>query len=113
MAGASIDAQHPTRETDHNCPSPPLAATFVDTEIRKDLLEIIPEGKVTDIDGVRVEKEGEMVILRASQNGPYVGLKFEAKTQEEYDRIKRELKQKLSAHPEIDWVAGLNTESLD
>ena len=53
-----------------------------------------------------------MAIVRASQNGPYITLKFEGKTQDQYDELKRTLKTILEAYPEIDWQQGVNTHAL-
>jgi hypothetical protein len=54
-----------------------------------------------------------MAIVRASQNGPYIGIKFEAKSATVYDDLKLKLKAMLSAHSEIDWSHGVNTHALD
>jgi phosphomannomutase len=72
-----------------------------------------PTAKYITIDGVRMDLTDRMAIIRASQNGPYITVKFEGKTQEIYDEVKRQLKTMLSAHPEIDWSKGVNTHALD
>jgi len=86
---------------------------FIDTKIRAEFEKRWPKAKYVDIDGIRMDTEEEMAIVRASQNGPYITVKFEGKTQEQYDAMKRTLKEILSAHPEIDWTQGVNTHALD
>lgn len=72
-----------------------------------------PDAQYTDIEGVRMDLPDRMAIIRASQNGPYITLKFEAKTQEGYDELKRTLKEILSAHNEVRWDEGVNIHALD
>ena len=86
---------------------------FIDTKIRAELKKLRPNATYIDIDGIRMDTDEEMVIIRASQNGPYITLKFEGKTQTQYDLLKKTLKQILSKYPEIDWTTGVNTHSLD
>ncbi len=86
---------------------------FIDTKIREEFLKQWPNGKYIDIDGIRVDTDSEMAIVRASQNGPYITVKFEGKTQEQYDAVKKILKGILSKYPEIDWSQGVNTHALD
>lgn len=86
---------------------------FVKNTIGKDMKQLYPEAKYIEIDGVRMDTAEEMAIIRASQNGPYITLKFEGKTQEQYDRLKAQMKQILSSHPEVDFASGVNTHALD
>lgn len=86
---------------------------FIDTKITDDIKKRWPDAKYIDIDGIRMDTDEEMAIIRASQNGPYITLKFEGKTQEQYDQMKKTLKEILSAHPEIDWTKGVNTNALE
>lgn len=85
---------------------------FIEEVLKPELMKIVPCTPLT-IDGVRVEDETRMVIIRASQNGPYVGLKFEGKTQEIYDDLKVKLGQVLHSHPEIDWSKGANIHAFE
>lgn len=68
--------------------------------------------KIADIDGIRVDFADAMFIIRASQNGPYVGPKFEAKTPERYDEMKKIVAGFLKNAPEMDWSFGVNVDSL-
>lgn len=64
-------------------------------------------------DGVRLEMSDSMLVIRYSQNGPYVTIKFEAKTAERYEDLKKYLAGLLKHFPEIDWSFGVNIESLN
>lgn len=86
---------------------------FIDTKIREEFQQRWPDAKYIDIDGIRMDTQEEMAIVRASQNGPYITVKFEGKTQEQYDAMKRTLKEILSKYSEIDWSQGVNTHALD
>ncbi|MFA5155606.1 MAG: phosphomannomutase/phosphoglucomutase [Patescibacteria group bacterium] len=63
-------------------------------------------------DGVRLEFPDAMFVVRYSQNGPYVTVKFEAKTQARYEELKKYINQLLHRFPEIDWGFGVNVEAL-
>jgi len=85
---------------------------FVSTKIRAAFEKEWPQAQYIDIDGIRMDTKETMAIVRASQNGPYITLKFEGKTQAQYDELKRTLKLILEAYPEIDWKQGVNTHAL-
>lgn len=86
---------------------------FIDTKIRQEFTQQWPTAKYIDIDGIRMDTTDEMAIVRASQNGPYITVKFEGKTQELYDALKLTLRGILKKYPEIDWSKGVNTHALD
>ena len=86
---------------------------FVSTKIKAEFKKHWPDAHYTDIEGVRMDTKTQMAIARASQNGPYITLKFEGKTKEEYETLKKTLKQILSQYKEIDWTTGVNTHELD
>lgn len=86
---------------------------FIDTKIREEFMKQWPNAKYVDIDGIRMDTDNEMAIIRASQNGPYITVKFEGKTQEQYDAVKGILRDILKKYPEIDWSKGVNTHALD
>ncbi|MFA6383173.1 MAG: phosphomannomutase/phosphoglucomutase [Parcubacteria group bacterium] len=73
--------------------------------------EIIDDERAGD--GVRLDLPDSMFVVRYSQNGPYLTIKFEAQTQEKYDELKKYLSQLLHAHSDVDWSFGVNVESLD
>ena len=64
-------------------------------------------------DGVRLNLEDSMFVIRYSQNGPYLTIKFEAQTKEKYDELKKYLRGLLRTSEEIDWGYGINVESLE
>lgn len=78
-----------------------------------ELKKIYPKAKYIEIDGVRMDTEKEMIIIRASQNGPYITVKFEAKTQSEYDHLKVQISTILKKRAEVDFKSGVNTASLE
>jgi len=86
---------------------------FIDSQIKADLTNLLPTAEINTVDGVRLDTTNQMVVVRASQNGPYITIKFEAKDQEGYDHLKTSLKKIMSSHPEIDWQSGVNTHALD
>jgi phosphomannomutase / phosphoglucomutase len=86
---------------------------FIDTQIRQEFQDRWPDAKYIDIDGIRMDLEDRMAIIRASQNGPYITVKFEGKTQAAYDDLKKELRTLLKKYAEIKWDEGVNTHALD
>jgi len=65
-------------------------------------------------DGVRLNMDDSMFVVRYSQNGPYLTVKFEARTQEKYDSLKDYLNKLLHGYEEIDWENDtVNAEALE
>jgi phosphomannomutase / phosphoglucomutase len=77
--------------------------------LRKDC----PNAEVVDDeragDGLRLETPTSMFVLRYSQNGPYITIKFEGKTQEEYGALKHYIADLLHKFPEVDWESHIST----
>lgn len=90
-----------------------LKFNFVSKTLGDELKKLYPEAKFLEIDGVRMDLQNEMIIIRASQNGPYLTVKFEAKSQEKYEQMKVEISQLLHKYSEIDFKKGVNTSSLE
>lgn len=86
---------------------------FITEVIMKDLKKVFKGAEFNTIDGVRLDTKTAMVTVRASQNGPYITIKYEAKTKKEYEEIKQTVKKILQAHKEIDWSVGVNTDAFD
>lgn len=80
--------------------------------IKNDFIKLLPNGELNEIDGIRIDTEDSMVVIRASQNGPYITIKFESKNQNGYDALKKEIATILKKYPEINWTTGSNTDSL-
>jgi phosphomannomutase/phosphoglucomutase len=72
-----------------------------------------PNAEFTEIDGIRMDLPGNMFVIRASQNGPYLTAKFEAKTQAKYDELKHFVARILKEVKDIDMSKGVNTDALD
>lgn len=74
--------------------------------VEKLTTEFKDEGyKVIDINGARVYLDGGWGLVRASSNTPTLVLRFEAKTQENLDKIMAVFKEKLAKFPVVssDW----------
>lgn len=68
--------------------------------------EIIDDERVGD--GVRLDLDDRMLVVRYSQNGPYLTIKFEAKSSEHYQELREFLKATLHTFTEIDWTSDIN-----
>lgn len=86
---------------------------LIDEKITKDLKKEYPQGKYTTLDGIRVETPERMATMRASQNGPYLTVKFEARDQAGYEELKGQIAAILHRHKEIDWTFGVNISALE
>jgi len=64
-------------------------------------------------DGVRLEMPDAMFVIRYSQNGPYLTIKFEAKTDDRYQELRQYINKLLHGFQEVDWASGVNIESLE
>lgn len=90
-----------------------LKFKMIKEEIANDIKDLFPEATYTDIDGFRADTNQEMVIIRASHNGPYITIKFEGKTQEQYDALKKNIGDILRKYEQIDWHSGVNTDAFE
>ena len=86
---------------------------IVSEKIGGEIKKLYPNAKYVEIDGVRMDTEAEMLICRASQNGPYLTVKFEGKTQPAYDLLKQQINVILHKFPEVDFTKGVNTAALE
>lgn len=85
---------------------------LVSQKIGGDIKKLYPDARYTEIDGVRMDTTDEMLIVRASQNGPYLTVKFEAKMKEKYDLLRKQASEILHRYNEVDFSHGVNTDSL-
>lgn len=85
---------------------------LVSDKIGADIKKLYPNVAYVEIDGVRMDTQDEMLIIRASQNGPYLTVKFEGKSKEVYDKLKNQVNEILHKFPEIDFKSGVNTHAL-
>ncbi|MCR4328060.1 MAG: phosphomannomutase/phosphoglucomutase [Patescibacteria group bacterium] len=71
-----------------------------------------PDAQVIDDeragDGVRLNLPDAMFVVRYSQNGPYLTIKFEGKTNERYHELAKFIHDLLKKFPEIDWNSSIN-----
>jgi phosphomannomutase/phosphoglucomutase len=74
--------------------------------------EQYPHDRFTTIDGVRVDFPDGMHIIRASQNGPYITVKFEAQTKERYGEIRQRLLADVRSDTAISFDDGVNVEAF-
>jgi len=80
-----------------------------------------PDARITDDtvipddDGIRADFDDGMIIFRASQNGPYITVKFEAQDEPTYNQRKTYVRKMLKSYPDIIWQDALtiNVSSLD
>jgi phosphomannomutase/phosphoglucomutase len=86
---------------------------IINEKISLDIKNLFPNATYTDIDGFRVDTRDEMVIIRASQNGPYITVKFEGRNKDQYDFLKLRIKEILKKYSEIDWSVGVNIHAFE
>ncbi len=86
---------------------------LVSEKIGGEIKKLYPTASYVEIDGVRMDTADEMLIVRASQNGPYLTIKFEGKTQSAYDKLKTQANEILHKFSEIDFKSGVNTSALE
>ena len=86
-------------------------------QLRKDYpkAEVIDDERAGD--GLRLETEDSMFVLRYSQNGPYIVVKFESDTTEGYEKLRQYILSTLKHYPELDWDTqnkiNVNIKELD
>lgn len=93
------------------CPDD-IKFSVVSEKIGGEIKKIYPRAKYVEIDGVRMDTKDEMLIVRASQNGPYLTVKFEGKTQDAYNKLKEQVNTILHKVKEVDFSVGVNTSAL-
>lgn len=83
------------------------------------LEKLYPEAEVISDeragDGVRLELPDAMFVVRYSQNGPYLTIKFEARDKAGYNALRETINKTLHDFPEIDWQSPIsaNVEALE
>ena len=81
---------------------------LINNEIKRDIENLYPDGEYITIDGVRMDTRDRMLIIRASQNGPYITIKFEAKQQADYNEMKTQIEAMLKKYDQIKFDEGVN-----
>jgi phosphomannomutase/phosphoglucomutase len=73
----------------------------------KQLRQDHPNAQVVDDeragDGLRMTMKDAMMVVRYSQNGPYIVIKFESKTEEGYEQLRKYILKTLKDYPELQW----------
>lgn len=54
-------------------------------------------------DGLRMNLKDAMMVVRYSQNGPYIVIKFESKTDDGYEKLRQYILKTLKQYPELLW----------
>lgn len=85
---------------------------LINGKITKEVKRLYPDASYVEIDGIRMDTKEEMLVIRASQNGPYITVKYEAKTKDAYNALKQQISKLLHSCPEIDFSKGTNTNEL-
>lgn len=62
-------------------------------------------------DGVRADFPDSMFVIRYSQNGPYLTVKFEAKIDAQYQELRSRIRTLLGQYEEIDWNSSINVNT--
>jgi phosphomannomutase/phosphoglucomutase len=87
--------------------------SLVNGPIRQDIISSWPGAVVTDSDGIRIDTPDTTVIIRASQNGPYLTTRFESRDQNMYDLVKGRVRDILKRRAEVNIDHGVNTSALN
>lgn len=98
-------------ETKLGCPDD-KKFKLISENIAHEIKKLYPKAEYLEIDGVRMDLTDAMFIIRASQNGPYLTVKFEAKTKEKYEELRKQIKTMLHNFIEIDFASGVNAQEL-
>lgn len=103
---------HSSPEIKVGCPDN-IKFKLVSEGITKDIKAMYPNASFVEIDGIRFDTEDQMGVIRASQNGPYLTIKYESKKAEDFVALKKKLSEILHKYPEIDFQDGVNTDALE
>lgn len=86
-------------------------------QLRKDYpsAEVIDDERAGD--GLRLEMRDSMFVVRYSQNGPYLVIKFESSTATGYEKLRQYILKSLKQYPELQWdpsnKINVNIQELD
>lgn len=86
---------------------------LVSGPITADIKQAFPDAEYVTIDGIRVDTKDEMAVIRASQNGPYLTVKYEARDQAGFTKMRKLMSEILQKYKEINFTDGVNTDALD
>lgn len=89
------------------CPDDKKKAVIKDLSVK--FKNDFPNAQITDEnvipgdDGVRADYEDGMIVFRYSQNGPYITVKFEAKTKEIFEERRNYVSKMLHSYSDMIW----------
>ena len=89
------------------CPDDKKVAVVKDLAVK--FKKDFPNAVITDDsvipgdDGVRADYDDGMMVFRYSQNGPYITIKFEAKTPEIFEERRKYVSKMLHSYPDMIW----------
>lgn len=86
---------------------------LISQKIANDIKKAFPKANFVEIDGIRFDTQNEMGVIRASQNGPYLTIKYEARDEANFDKLRKILSDILHKYKEIDFAEGVNVDALD
>ena len=86
---------------------------LIENKLRHDLVTTWPDAKTNELDGIRLDSGDFMVVVRASQNGPYITIRFEGSNEKVYNEVRDKLKEILHRYPTINWDIGINTYAFN
>ncbi len=86
---------------------------LISGKITADVKRAFPKADYVNIDGIRWDTKTEMGVIRASQNGPYLTVKYEARTDDGFAKMRKVISEILHKYKEIDFADGVNTDALD
>lgn len=86
---------------------------LISDKIAKDIKGAFPGADYVEIDGIRFDSENQMGVIRASQNGPYITVKYEARDREGFRKLRKVISEIMHKYKEIDFADGVNTDALD
>ncbi|KKT42384.1 MAG: Phosphomannomutase [Microgenomates group bacterium GW2011_GWC1_44_37] len=86
---------------------------LVEKELKHDLVTAWPDAKVNVLDGIRLDTDDLMAVVRASQNGPYITIRFEGKNERIYNEVRDRLNQILGKYSIINWIDNINAYALE
>lgn len=89
-----------------------LKFEIVSNQITSKIKELYPSATINSIEGIRADWETGMINFRASNNGPYITLKFESSNDEEFESIKNNIKSIIDSLENKDLSYGVSLDFL-
>lgn len=80
--------------------------------IKPNLKKLFPKASVSEIDGIRIDTNEEMVAIRQSNTSALISLIFESKSDDKFVEIKQKIIGLIKDCPDIDINTGSNHEFL-